>query len=124
MANALNWFEIPVSDFQRAKKFYETILSASIYEMQMGSNLMGFLPMGEDQKGVGGALVKGEGYEPSATGSLVYLNAQPDLSPALSRVEEAGGKILSSKSLVREDIGYIALFMDTEGNKVALHSMH
>ncbi len=123
MANALNWFEIPVSDFQRAKKFYETILGASIYEMQMGSNLMGFLPMGEDQKGVGGALVKGEGYEPSATGSLVYLNAQPDLSPALSRVEEAGGKILSSKSLIREDIGYIALFMDTEGNKVALHSM-
>jgi hypothetical protein len=123
MANALNWFEIPVSDFQRARKFYETVLGAQIYEMQMGPNLMGFFPMGEDQKGVGGALILGEGYEPCTKGSLIYLNAQPDLSAALGRIEEAGGKVIMPKTLVREDIGYIAMFTDSEGNRVALHSM-
>ncbi|MBX7041368.1 MAG: VOC family protein [Ignavibacteria bacterium] len=124
MANSLNWFEIPATDFQRAKRFYESILGAEIYEMQMGPNMMGFFPMGEDQKGVGGAIVAGDGYEPSDKGSLIYLNAQPDLSVALGKIAAAGGRVLTPKTLVREDIGYIALFIDTEGNKVALHSMH
>lgn len=68
MANALNWFEIPVTDFPRAKKFYETVLGSSIYEMEMGPSLMGFFPMGEDQSGVGGAIVKAEDCEPSDKG--------------------------------------------------------
>lgn len=123
MANAINWFEIPVSDFQRAKKFYEIILGSPVYEMQMGKNLMGFFHMGDDRNGVGGAIVKGEGYEPCEKGSLIYLNAQPDLANAISRVEQAGGKVIMDKTIVREDIGYIALLLDTEGNRVALHSM-
>lgn len=122
MANALNWFEIPVTDFQRAKKFYAAVIGSDLYEMQMGDQLMGFFPMGEDNKGVGGAIVQGPGNEPGDKGTLVYLNAGEDLSAALDRVEPAGGKIVMPKTLITEEIGYFALFMDTEGNRVAFHS--
>ncbi|MBK6507327.1 MAG: VOC family protein [Ignavibacteria bacterium] len=123
MANALNWFEIPVTDFPRAKKFYETVLGSTIHEMQMGPSLMGFFPMGEDQSGVGGAIVKAEDCEPSDKGSLIYLNAGPDLSDALGRIESAGGKVIVPKTMITEEYGFFAMFLDTEGNKVGLHSM-
>lgn len=122
MANAINWFEIPVTDFARAKKFYTALTGADLYEMQMGDQLMGFFSMGEDNKGVGGSIVQGPGNEPSDKGTLIYLNAGEDLSEALSRVEPAGGKIVVPKTLITEEIGYFAIFMDTEGNKVAFHS--
>ena len=122
MANALNWFEIPVTDFPRAKKFYETVLGSTIHEMQMGPSLMGFFPMGEDQSGVGGAIVHGDGSEPSDKGSLIYLNAGADLNDALGRIESAGGKVIVPKTMITEEYGFFALFLDTEGNKVGLHS--
>lgn len=122
MANALNWFEIPVKDFQRAKKFYETVLGQPMYESVMGNAQMGFFPMGEDNKGVGGAITKEEGAEPCDKGTMVYLNANPDLDPMLARVEGAGGKVIVPRTMVSEEIGFIGVFIDTEGNKVALHS--
>ena len=85
----------------------------------MGSQ-MGFLPM-EDQ-GVGGAIVSGEGYSPSSEGALVYLNGGDDLSIPLGRVEAAGGKIVMPKTKVSEEVGHVAIFLDTEGNRVAFHS--
>ena len=85
----------------------------------MVGSQMGFFPA----DGVGGAIVKGRDYEPSSKGSLVYLNAGKDLNAVLSKVEKAGGKVLLGKTLIAEDIGYFALFKDTEGNKLALHSM-
>ena len=88
MADVVNWFEIPVSDFARAKRFYEAILGAPLYELQMGPHLMGFFPM--EGEGVGGALVQGEGYTPRASGTMVYLNGGADLSaflPASNRPE-------------------------------------
>jgi uncharacterized protein len=75
------------------------------------------------EKGVGGGIVQGEGFEPSATGSLIYLNGGDDLSVPLSKVEAAGGKIVLPKTAIGPN-GYMAHFMDTEGNKVALHSMN
>jgi predicted enzyme related to lactoylglutathione lyase len=120
MANALNWFEIPASDIKRAGKFYGTILGAdlTIAEMMPGYQ-MAMLP-GED--GVGGALLQGEGYTPSTEGSLVYLNGGEDLAVALGRVEGAGGKVLVPKTSIGEN-GFFAFILDSEGNKVGLHSM-
>lgn len=125
LGNALNWFEIPVSDFERAKKFYETL-----FEYQMPENIMGPVRMGfflyDFQNGkVGGAICKSDIHIPSADGSLIYLNCQPDLQPVLARVENAGGSILQQKTKIsaEQELGYWALIKDTEGNKVALHSM-
>ena len=120
--NALNWFEIPVTDFARAKAFYSKIFDFEMPEMPMGPQTMGFF-LHEQGKGIGGAIVKGEGYEPSMSGTLVYLACGNDLSVVLSRIDAAGGKTLLGKTQITPEIGYFALFADTEGNKVALHSM-
>ncbi|MBL0135969.1 MAG: VOC family protein [Chitinophagaceae bacterium] len=121
MTNAINWFEIPVTDFTRAKKFYETLLGAEIMEVPFPNGKYGMLPA-DMEKGVGGGLVQGEGFEPSDKGTIVYLNGGDDLSGSLSRVEQAGGKIVMPKTSIGQN-GFMALFIDTEGNKVALHSM-
>ena len=121
MANAINWFEIPTVDFDRAKKFYGEILGSEIEEMSMGEYRMGMLP-GGGEGAIGGAIVKTEGSVPSENGTLVYLNAGADLSPILERIEAAGGKVVMPKTMITEEIGYMATFTDSEGNRVALHS--
>jgi predicted enzyme related to lactoylglutathione lyase len=121
MTNAINWFEIPVTDFARAKKFYETILAAEIMEMPFPNGKYGMLPS-DMQNGVGGGLAQGEGFEPSDKGTVVYLNGGDDLSLPLSRVEQAGGKIILPKTSIGAN-GFMAHFIDTEGNRVAFHSM-
>jgi predicted enzyme related to lactoylglutathione lyase len=121
MANALNWFEIPVTDFSRAKSFYETVLDFAIEPMVMGPITMGMLS--SDPNAVGGAIVHGEDGEPSRVGTLVYLNGGDDLAPMLKRVEKAGGSVVVPKTEIGIDFGFFAHFIDTEGNRVGLHSM-
>ena len=121
--NAISWFEIPVLDFPRAKNFYNAILDFDMTEMPMGEAQMGFLPH-EQGKGIGGAIIKIDGHVPSTMGSLVYLTCGNDLAVALGRVEAAGGKILTPKTLIAEGMGYFAHFLDIEGNRVGLHSMN
>lgn len=122
--HAINWFEIPVADFDRAKQFYEAIFLYEMPENTMGHSRMGFLLYDFKNGGRGGAIVHNPGfYTPSTNGTLVYLNCEPDLQPVLNRVEEAGGIVLKEKSLVAENLGYWALIEDSEGNRVALHSM-
>lgn len=126
LGNAINWFEIPVNDFDRAKKFYESIFSYEMPENQMGPARMGFLLHDFQNRKVGGAIVHNPSfYTPSDNGSLVYLNCQPDLQVVVDRVEGAGGEVLMKKTMVGPDptLGYWALMRDTEGNRVALHSM-
>ncbi len=120
--NALNWFEIPASDFKRATKFYETILGAAMHTTNMGGADMAFFPMDEGK--VGGSVVHHPFMKPSMDGTTVYLNANPDLAPMLARVESAGGKVLVPKTEITPEIGHFAVFVDTEGNKVALHSQN
>ena len=120
MKNMLNWFEIAVSDFERGKKFYETIFSCTIQGVDFGGTKMGFLP--SDEGKVSGALCSGPDYKPSLDGSLIYLNANPDLNGVLDKVEAAGGKVLLAKRQVSPEYGYMALFVDSEGNRMALHS--
>ena len=120
--NAINWFEIPVTDMTRACKFYGAVLAT---EMTPDPNMdmpYAFFPIDMTPNSVGGALSKSDGFTPSKDGTLVYLNADPDLQVLLDRVEAAGGKILGPKMSIGEN-GFIAFIEDTEGNKVGLHSM-
>ena len=121
MPHTLNWFEIPVTDFARAKAFYETVLGISIAPMAMGPTMMGMLST--DPTAVGGAIVQGEGGMPSQNGTMVYLNGGEDLAPMLARVAQAGGAVVVPKTEIGNDFGFFAHFVDTEGNKVGLHSM-
>ena len=121
-ANAINWFEIPVDDFDRAKMFYSRIFDYEMPEMTMGPTRMGMFVFEEGRANVGGAIVEAEDFLPSREGTLVYLAAGDDLSVVLMRVDTAGGKVLMEKTQITPEIGYYATFLDTEGNKVALHS--
>ncbi len=113
------WFEIPVSDFERAKIFYETIFDMEIHVMDLGALKMGIFPHTAE---VGAAICQGEWYQPSDKGTIVYLNANPDLSLVLNRIEAAGGKIIQAKKQISPEHGFMALFDDCEGNRLALHS--
>lgn len=121
MAHVLNWFEIPATDFTRAKIFYEKLLGITIEPMSMGPTTMGMLST--DPNAVGGAIVHGDGGEPSKTGSLIYLNGGDDLAPMLARVAPAGGTVLQPKTEIGNGYGFCAVFLDTEGNRLGLHSM-
>lgn len=122
MKNAINWFEIPVKNFEKAKAFYEAVLQAelTIMEMKEMGSVMAFLPADMEQ-GVGGSIISGPGYEPSQQGALIYLNGGDDLSAPLSRVEAAGGTITVPKTSLGQ-FGFMAQFIDPEGNRVAFHS--
>ncbi|TAL41847.1 MAG: VOC family protein [Chitinophagaceae bacterium] len=122
--NCLNWFEIPVEDLQRAKYFYQKIFSVEMSEDTMMGMRMAFFPSEHGNGKVGGALVKSEMHKPNTEGVLVYLNANPDVSVVLEKIEEEGGIILMSKTLLTPEAGYIAMFLDPEGNRIALHSYH
>lgn len=124
--NTLNWFEIPVNDFDRARQFYSTLFDYEMHDTLTGANRRGFLPFDQQGGGIGGAIVHGPDYIPSQRGCLVYLNAGDDLNIVLARVEDAGGQVMQDKTLVSEDLelGYYAIVRDTEGNRIALHSMH
>jgi uncharacterized protein len=113
-----SWFEIPVTDMERARQFYESIFETKIDVMDLGGLQMGIFP----HKEVGCALCRHEAYQPSDKGVLVYLDASPDLTVVLNRLEKAGGRILRSKTQISPQHGYMALFIDTEGNRLALHS--
>lgn len=121
MTNAISWFEIPVKNFERAKSFYTTMLGTTITDSHMADMKYGVFAYDEDNNSVGGGIVETEGYTPSKEGVVVYLNGGDDLSVPLSRVESAGGSVLIPKTDIGEN-GFMAHVLDTEGNKIALHS--
>ena len=121
MNHLSNWIEIPVFDMERAKKFYSALLQVGLNEMSMGENDYALMDV-KDRFNTG-CLVKGDGYVPSMQGVVVYLNGGEDLSAILARVPKAGGKVLLAKTFLSKEAGHIAYFVDTEGNKVGLHSM-
>ena len=122
MPSAITWFHIPASDITRAKTFYETICGFSLEKMEAPNMEMWAFPADRRNGEVGGAVVGGEGAFPSATGTAVFLNADPDLQAVLDRVKGAGGKILMPKTAIGMEAGYFAMVADTEGNTVGLHS--
>jgi predicted enzyme related to lactoylglutathione lyase len=120
--NSLNWFEISVTDFKRAKKFYETIFDITMDAQNMMGMDMSFFPSDMGSGKVSGALVKGPMHKPNGDGVKLYLNGNPDLSKALGKVEKAGGKVAMPKTKITDEIGFMAFFTDTEGNSIGLHS--
>ncbi len=115
----VNWFELPAYNFDRAVTFYNTIYGMVMETSEINGYAMAYFPA---TTGIGGAVVRGEGCVPSLTGPLIYLNGGTDLDIVLSKIELAGGRIILSKTMINEAIGYFALFVDTEGNRLALQS--
>jgi predicted enzyme related to lactoylglutathione lyase len=122
--NVVGWFEIPVTDMGRAIAFYEAVMGYKLDRQQMGPVEMAWFPWSETGTGSPGSLVlDADAGKPSADGTLVYFTAfSGDLTNELARVERNGGKVLQTKTLIAEEYGYLGLFLDTEGNRVALHS--
>lgn len=121
MENLISIVEIPVADFFRAVTFYQAILDVSIEETEMDGMQMGVLPGNGETVNV--VLVKGDGYQPAAAGALIYLNAGNNLQLALDKIEPNGGKIIMPKTEISPEMGFFALFMDTEGNRLGLHAI-
>ncbi len=122
--NVAGWFEVPVMDMNRAVKFYETIFDFKLQREQMGELDMAWFPFNMETYGSAGSLVyQPDFYKPSADGVLIYLTANSgDVAVELARVEAAGGKVLMPKKQISEEHGFMALFLDSEGNRVAMHS--
>ena len=119
--NAVNWFELYVTDFDRAKRFYETVLQTPLQEFATEGCRMGMFPF-DNTNGVGGAVTKMDGVAPGPGGTLVYLNAEGDLDGVLKRIPAAGGSVVKPRTSIGQH-GFIAILKDTEGNSVGLHSM-
>jgi predicted enzyme related to lactoylglutathione lyase len=120
--NSINWFEIPVTDLQRAKHFYQVAFSIHMEDMDMPGMEMSGFPGDMGNGKVSGALVKSDYSIPSPDGILIYMNANPDMADVLQRIESQGGKINMGKTLISPEIGYMASFIDSEGNRIGLHS--
>jgi predicted enzyme related to lactoylglutathione lyase len=119
--NSLNWFEISVAEMPRAKKFYESIFGLALVDGEVAGTQMAFFPIDVQNGKIGGALAQGPFHKPSIDGSKVYLNANPNLSTVLDKVEKSGGKVVLPKTSIG-DFGHMAFFIDSEGNVVGLHS--
>ncbi|WP_073176297.1 VOC family protein [Flagellimonas flava] len=121
--NMVGWFEIPVLDMDRAKTFYDTVFEIGIQVQDFGGTLMGWFPWAEGKTGASGSLIlQPDWYTPSKKdGVLVYFSSE-DVQTELDRIEAAGGQILKPKTQISPEVGYMALFVDTEGNRIALHS--
>lgn len=122
MENVITFFDIPATDFSRAVSFYKAILGLEINENEMFGTKMGFFPT--DGKNVSGAIVQGKDYKPSTDGVVAYLNGGNDLQNVLDKVESNNGKIIVPKTHISPEVGYIGMFIDTEGNKMAVHSIN
>ena len=124
MKNAISWFEIGTTDLERATQFYETIFNVKLNPLDLPNIKMRMFPI-DDPMGVGGSLVYSGGFhKPSLTdGPLIYLNGNPDVQQVLDRVEAAGGKIMVPKTEISPEYGFMAVIIDTEGNRIGLHSI-
>ena len=115
------WFEIPAADIDRACRFYETVLATSLKRGQFGPETLGVFPY--EAPAVSGCISLIQGHQPSTAGTVVYLNADPDLDAALARVSPAGGKVVVPKTALPPGMGHYARIQDTEGNLVGLHTI-
>ena len=121
MTQAINWFEIPVRDIDRATVFYEKLLATTIRRETIATHTLGVF--GYDDHATGGCLIAGDDVPaPAQNGTLIYLNAGPSLDTVLARVEALGGRITTPKVTLPGDMGVFAHVVDTEGNRVGLHA--
>ena len=118
----VGWFEIPVTDMDRAKTFYNAVFNIEVQVQDFGGTLMAWFPFTEGKSGAAGSLIQNDTYIPSENkGVLIYFSSE-DVNNEMNRVEGAGGKVVQLKTQISPDIGFMALFIDCEGNRIALHS--
>ncbi|PWL38578.1 glyoxalase [Flagellimonas aquimarina] len=120
--NMVGWFEIPVLDMDRAKAFYDEVFKIKIQVQDFGGTLMGWFPWAEGKPGANGSLIKHEDYKPSSRDGVLVYFASSDVQNELNRIEKAGGEIIKTKTQISPEVGFMGLFLDTEGNRIALHS--
>ena len=119
--NPGSWFEVPVTDMDRAIKFYNTVFDWNLKVFDAGPLKMAWFPANEEDHGAGGSLVLSEHYTPGSDGVLVYFHCM-DVAMTIARVEGAGGKVVLEKKLISPEVGYMAAAIDSEGNRIAFHS--
>lgn len=120
--NLVSWFEIPVIDIERAAKFYSTVFDVNIQIQDFNGVKMGWFPPGDDKPGASGALIQFKDYRPSRTdGALLYFNSET-ITKELKLIQDNGGEVLQEKTEISAEIGHMAVFIDTEGNRVALYA--
>jgi uncharacterized protein len=124
-SNALNWFELATTDITRARKFYETIFSMVMTDMgeMMGMKMIAF-PGTPGNGKVSGALVQSLMHTPSQDGAFIYLNANPSIQAVIDRIVPAGGNVVMPRTEISPEIGFMAFFIDSEGNRVGLHGQN
>lgn len=122
MENLVTFIDIPATDFSRAVSFYKAILGLEISEADISGTKMGFFPT--DGTNVSGAIVQGKDFRPSTDGVIVYLNGGNDLQTILDKVALNNGKVIVPKRHISPEVGYVGMFIDTEGNKMAVHSIN
>ena len=120
MSSVINWFDIPAANFERALRFYETVLNSKLIQENMLGAQLAMFPAKPGE--ATGAIMAREGLTPGPGGTTIYLKAGNDLAVALARVEPAGGKVVLPKTFIKEGFGYFAIMIDSEGNSVGLHS--
>ncbi|HEX2731563.1 MAG TPA: VOC family protein [Polyangiaceae bacterium] len=120
MDHLSNWIEIPAKDLARAQAFYEKVLGVELVNLELGGMRYAMFPAKNLYNT--GALVQGEGYEPSSTGPLVYLDATGRIDELLEKVSIAGGKVVMPKTFLSDQAGNVAIFIDCEGNRVGLQA--
>jgi uncharacterized protein len=123
--SAISWFEIPATDLERATKFYEALFDVTLIPMDMPQMRMRTFPVADMINDISGAIIDNGGFHtPSEhAGVLIYLNGNPDVQLVLDKVEAAGGKIFLPKTEISPEHGYMAIIIDTEGNRIGLHSV-
>jgi len=119
--HAINWFEIYVTDFDAAKRFYETILQTPLLDVPCDGGRMGIFPY-DEKSGVGGSITHRPELISGPGGTMVYLNVEGDLDGVINRVSKAGGSVLKGRTSIGEH-GFIGIIKDVDGNLVGLHSM-
>jgi predicted enzyme related to lactoylglutathione lyase len=115
------WFEIPAADFDRAVGFYEKVFETKLRREEMGGAQLGIFPY-DQGTAVGGCVMKGAGYKPAGDGCVVYIHSKGDLDGPLARAKANGGRVALPKTALPPGMGFYAHFVDSEGNRVGLHS--
>jgi uncharacterized protein len=120
--NVVVWFEIPAANFPRAVTFYEKLFGVSLKQEKMGSNEMAVFPY-DQASAISGCVISGSSYTPGKDGAVVYLNADAGVDVVLAAAPGAGGQVLLGKTALPAGMGFFAHILDTEGNRVGLHSL-
>lgn len=120
--NVVVWFELPATNFPRAVTFYEKLFNVALKQEKMGPNEMAVFPY-DQADAISGCVISGSGYAPGKDGAVIYLNAEAGVAAVLAKVVDVGGKVLLGKTALPPGMGFFAHILDTEGNRVGLHSL-